>query len=118
MARQSFIHHWTVGLGAGATAILLPGCWTTSDCWLWLDPCATIPKGAIPDPVGTKVNWAAEVQAANAAEDDFVIYKHEWCENSAELGPYGKYHLGEIVKRLPNVAFCVVIQPSGLPHLD
>ena len=111
MARQSFIHHWTVGLGAGATAIcLLPGC--THDGWLCLDRCASVPKGAIPDPVGTKVNWAVEAQAANAAEDDFVIYKHEWCKGAIELGPYGTYHLREVIRRLGDVPFPVVLQPE------
>ena len=118
MARQSFIHQWTVGLGAGATAIslLLSGC--SYDNCLCVDNCSSIPKGAIPDPVGTKLNWAIEAQAANAAEDDFTIYKYEWCAGGTELGPYGKYHLGDVIKRLPNVPFPVVIQPTGQPDLD
>ena len=45
-----------------------------------------------------------------ADQDDFVIYLHEWYENGSELGPYGRYHLNEIVKRLPKAPWPVLVQ--------
>jgi len=44
--------------------------------------------------------------------DEFIIYHHEWHLGSAELGPYGRYHLNELSKLLPKVPFNVVIRPS------
>jgi hypothetical protein len=65
-----------------------------------------------PVPLGTYVrDWQA-VQVAAADADHFVIYRHEWFKGGAELGPYGRFHLQEITKRLSagNVAFPVLIQ--------
>jgi hypothetical protein len=53
-----------------------------------------------------------------AAEDDFVIYKHEWFQGGINLGPYGRYHLNEIVRRLGGVPFPVVIQADFNEELN
>jgi hypothetical protein len=86
---------------------LLAGCCT--DCW-FSRPCETIPQGAIPQPLGVKVHEFQERQATKAEYDDFVIYKHEWYKGGRELGPYGTYHLGEIIKRLPVTPFPVLLE--------
>jgi hypothetical protein len=99
--------------GAG---LLLPaviaGCQHLSPCCI--DNCATVPKGAQPAPNGTYVHRVQEIQAAKAEADDFVIYKYEWCMGGSELGPFGKYHLNEMIKRLPFVPFPILIQAHTL----
>jgi hypothetical protein len=100
---------WLLTLGLLGPG-LLPGCagswWQTCH----VDNCATIPAGAQPAPNGTYVHRFRDLQAAKAEADDFVIYKYEWEQGGAELGPFGKYHLNEMVKRLPYVPFPVLIQ--------
>src|SRR5262249_25729188 len=76
------------------------------------DSCPTIPTGAIPAPPGTFLHQWQSVQIANAQADAFVIYRNEWCPGGTMLGPYGRYHLGKIVKHLGEVPFPVVIQPD------
>jgi hypothetical protein len=94
-----------MGMGLSVPAVL-GGC-----CALpAVDRCANIPKGAIPQPRGAHVQAFMDVQAGKAEADDFVIYKHEWCEDGKVLGPYGNYHLGQIIRRLPTVPFPVLIQ--------
>src|SRR5262245_49081957 len=93
---------------------LLPGvaaCWLgTGSLWASGGPCDVIPKGAIPPQPGSYVNRFIAIQAGKAEADDFVIYKHEWLNNGIRLGPYGGYHLAQIVKRLNEVPFPVLIQ--------
>jgi hypothetical protein len=100
---------------------LLPGvlsCWLGTGSLMANDPCAVIPKGAIPPPCGTYVNRFIAVQAGKAEADDFVVYKHEWLNNGIRLGPYGGYHLAQIVKRLNEVPFPVLIQVDADPQLN
>jgi hypothetical protein len=96
---------WWVSLG-----LWLPG--VVAGCNLpGVDRCADIPKGAIPVENGTHLREIMDVQAAKAEADDFVIYKYEWCtEDGKVLGPYGNYHLGQMIRRLPAVPFPVLIQ--------
>jgi hypothetical protein len=85
---------------------------------LHIDNCSTIPKGAIPEPNGIYVKRFQQVQSDKAEIDDFVIYKHEWYKGGTELGPYGTYHLGMILKRLPDVPFAVMLEESQDPGLN
>ena len=91
---------------------LLAGCCHSPWC---VDNCSTIPPGALPAPPGTYINRFRDVQAAKAEADDFTVYKHEWYMNGKELGPYGRWHLNEMLKRLPGVPFPVVIEPIADP---
>lgn len=77
-----------------------------------VDNCSTIPPGAIPAPVGTYLHKFIDLQAAKAEADDFVIYNYEWYLGGRDLGPFGRYHLNEIARRLPSVPFPVVVEPS------
>jgi hypothetical protein len=52
-----------------------------------------------------------QIQADKAEASDFVIFPNEWFLGGTEFGPYGKYHMTEMVRRLPTVPFPVVIQP-------
>ncbi|MCS6853092.1 MAG: hypothetical protein NZ700_18200 [Gemmataceae bacterium] len=93
---------------------LLVGCASGGGSQWWnVDNCSRIPRGAIPEPVGSKVLRFQNVQAGKAEADDFVIYKHEWFLDGQELGPYGRYHLNLIARRLPEVPFPVVVQQSN-----
>jgi hypothetical protein len=69
-----------------------------------------IPLGAIPPLTGTYTRGIRDYQESLAEQDDFVIYEHEWYQAGAKPGPYGRYHLAQILKRLPEVPFPVLIQ--------
>ncbi|MCE9530044.1 MAG: hypothetical protein K8T89_02730 [Planctomycetes bacterium] len=84
----------------------------------WRDPCADIPKGAIPQPVGTYAREFMFRQASKAEADDFVMYLYEFEENSAQLGPFGRKHLVNIARRLPDAPFNVLIESGADPRLD
>jgi len=103
---------------------LVVGCHTTSKDYCCnnspncIDNCATIPEGAIPVEAGTYLKDYINRHTFKAEQDDFVIYKHEWFKGGTELGPYGSYHVHEIIKRLPDVPFPVILQISGNQELD
>lgn len=112
---------WLVGAGLawnGAALADGKGCGGWCGHWLCVDNCATIPPGALPAPLGTYVNAFIKVQESNAEADDFVIYKNMWYRGGKELGPFGKYQLDLIAKRLPTTPFPVVIATSKNDELD
>jgi hypothetical protein len=76
------------------------------------DKCATIPPGAIPQPIGTHTNELISRQVTKAELDQFVIYLYEWQGNSANLGPFGARHIDRIAARLAGGTFPVVIEPD------
>src|SRR5215471_9857193 len=73
-----------------------------------VDNCASIEPGAMPQPPDYTVHRILETQAAKAEADDFVVYKHEFFDDGAELGPYGQYHVRLIANRLNQVPFPVL----------
>jgi hypothetical protein len=83
-----------------------------------VDEGACIPAGALPAPNGSYVHRFQDMQADKAEADDFVIYLHEWYMGGPVLGPYGTYHVDQIVKRLPDVPFPVVLQPDKDPRVN
>jgi hypothetical protein len=96
---------------------LLAGCHGTSNWWC-VDNCSSIPSGAIPPPPGTHVRGWQEVHAQEAEADDFVIYKHEWLNDGVKLGPYGSYHIRDIIKRVSHVPFPVIVQADVRAELN
>jgi hypothetical protein len=58
------------------------------------------------------------VQAYKAQADKFVIYRQEWFKGGAELGPYGLFHMNQIVAHLDSTPFAVVIQIDMDPALN
>jgi uncharacterized membrane protein YgcG len=69
------------------------------------------PAPIIPAPLGSSVRSWQDMQATLAAQDQFVIYLHEWY-TAKVLGPYGRFHLQRIAEKLSDVPFPVVIQPD------
>jgi hypothetical protein len=104
------------GPNCGATA--LEGIPVNAMAMSRRDRCPTMPPGAIPLPPGSHVHSIFDAQCAKAEADDFVFYKHEWYLGGRELGPYGRYHLNEVTKRLRKVPFPVVIQPTADRELN
>jgi hypothetical protein len=102
------------------TGLVLPtvlaGCMNHHDGLV--DKCATIPPGAIPQPIGTHVNEVITRQVAKAEMDQFAIYLYEWAGDSANLGPFGSRHIEHLAARLPQVAFPVVIEPDCDPGVN
>jgi len=82
------------------------------------DRCASIVPGSLPAPNGSFVRQFQLVTTNKAEMDDFVIYLHEWFMGGKELGPYGEYHLAQIVQRVPSVPFPVLIEVSLDPILN
>ncbi|HUE69888.1 MAG TPA: hypothetical protein VMP01_03280 [Pirellulaceae bacterium] len=80
--------------------------------------CADIPPGAIPQPLGTYACQWQTAQAERAELDDFVVYRNEWTERSAQLGPCGRAHLSTIARRLDLIPVQVVVQQSADAELD
>jgi hypothetical protein len=100
---------WLPGVAATCTSL---GCWG-------VDRCATIQPGSLPAPPGAHVTAFTNFQATKAEADDFTIYKHEWYMGGTQLGPYGSYHLDQIIKRLPDAPpFPVLIQVDLDPSVN
>ena len=103
--------------GACGQACPAPSCWQA----FWdhfRDPCATIPPGAVPAPAGSAVRTWDVMMTDRAADDQFVIYQHEWYMGSGFLGPYGCTHVKRIAALLPCRPAVVVLQPAPSPELN
>jgi len=103
------------------SGLILPGLFFSGNAlhagdWWWnIDPCATIPKGAITPSYGTHVNRMIAGQHARAEFEKFVIYKHEWYLGGTAPGPAGRRHLNDIAQKLacaPGPVVIEVIEPE------
>jgi hypothetical protein len=65
-----------------------------------------------PAPLGAYVRGWQEAQVEAAFADQLVIYRNNWLQGSAVLGPYGRFHLNRILHRLPKTAYTVILQPE------
>ncbi len=74
--------------------------------------CNDIPPGAIPQPNGTYACQWIHAEMARAAQDNFVVYQYEWSSDPAKLTPAGREHVVGLARRLPQVPYPVVIEPS------
>ena len=73
-----------------------------------------VPLGAI-----SKAHW--HTMETNGEASDFVLYRHEFADQSLELSPYGRDHIMEIAARMPATPFPVLVQRSDNncdPDLD
>ena len=80
--------------------------------------CQDIPRGAIPQPLGT---YACQWQTAHmdrAEQDKYVIYEYEWQPGSDQPGPFGEQHLERIASTLEGTPFPVILQKTGNANLD
>ncbi len=114
VGRGKWVRRWLKG--ALLAPVLLAGCCGVRT--LWTGGCYTVPQGSQPEPLGAHVRRYQTIQENNAEADDFVIYLHEWFKGGPELGPYGKYHVHQIIQRLPGVPFPVLLQVSPDPNMD
>jgi hypothetical protein len=102
--------------GLAGPAVCQAGCGCGWGSGRWRELCQPTTCPAV---TGTYTRQLFDQQAAKAEADDFVIYKNEWYMAGTGLGPFGSYHITEIVRRLGEVPFPVVIQPQiGDPALD
>ena len=102
---------------AGVVALgLLAGCYPWSSGFM--QPDEERPALIMPEPNGLAVHRFQDIQAAKAEPSDFVFFLDEWYKGGTVLGPYGTYHLGHMLERLPKVPFPVVIQPSHDQELN
>lgn len=102
-------------------AAVLPGCASIRGIFCQ-DPCADIPKGALPAALGTATCQWQNLQSLRAEQDYFVIYGNEWLcapdEDGARLGPFGRRHLEELAARIAYEPFTIVIAKSADAGLD
>jgi hypothetical protein len=91
-------------------------CWSDSCCvgGKGFRPGGLRDPGQDPPPNGSSVQAWYDEQANRGEANDFTIYLNEWYMGGMDLGPYGVHHLANIVRRLPEVPFPIVIEP----HLD
>lgn len=78
---------------------------------------------AIPDtyPLGAVNRAHYHVMQTNAEAADFILHRHEFQDQSAELTPFGKDHIVEIAARARSAPFPVIIERSehnSDPELD
>jgi hypothetical protein len=92
----------------------LPGCHHGQGYW----SCNDIVPGAIPQPNGTYDCQWIHAEKARADQDDFVIYQYEWSADGKQLTSSGQEHVACIGKRLDQVPFPVVIEPTTDEHVN
>jgi len=78
---------------------------------------------AIPDtyPLGSIVRAHYEAMETNGEASDFIIYRREFVDNTAELTPDGKDHILEIAARMRSAPFPVIVERTennSDPELD
>ncbi len=78
---------------------------------------------AIPDtlPLGSVIRAHYEAMETNGEAGDFIIYRREFVDNTAELTPDGKDHILEIAARMRSAPFPVIVERSennSDPELD
>jgi hypothetical protein len=95
-----------------------PNCQEHGHGPFWADRCSTIPKGAIPQPVGTHLRQLDSTQIAKADADHFVIYQYEWDRTGKMLSRSGKRHVEGLASRLAQAPCPVLIEPQGDAELD
>ncbi len=71
---------------------------------------AYIRPATVPEPLGAAVDRIFKIQANLAYADHFVFYECEWVGTSAELAPYGKFHVAEVIRRWATTDAPVVIE--------
>ena len=87
--------------------------------------CPSVPRGALPAPVGASVRAFQHAQTTKARADQFVIYERDWIsaaddpENfNTELGTGGLRNFKQMIDALPTVAGPIVIEPTSHVKLD
>ena len=91
----------------------------------YIDNCANVPYGALPEPLGVFVRNFQHAQTTKARGDLFVLYEKEWRngakdpdEFSTILGPEGVRHLKRMIDALPTASGPVIIEPTGNRKLN
>jgi hypothetical protein len=91
----------------------------------YIDNCANVPYGALPEPLGVFVRNFQHAQTTKAGGDTFVLYEKEWRtggkdpdEFSTILGPEGVRHLKRLVDALPTASGPIIIEPTGNRKLN
>jgi uncharacterized membrane protein YgcG len=77
-----------------------------------------IPPGSLPDPPGVHLQRFQATQRNNAITMEYAIFLHEWQNGGRALGPYGEHHLSHIIRRLGNVPYPVLVQPTHDPEIN
>lgn len=85
--------------------------------WMWKK------SNAIPDtlPLGSVVRAHDQVMQTNGEAADFIMYRHQFVGQTAELTSDGKDHIVEIAARMPGTPFPVLVErePNNSdPELD
>jgi uncharacterized membrane protein YgcG len=110
--------HW--GLYFLLTAMMgVSGC---IPCW-GLPSCSSRRSFAIPNtyPLGSTVRSHYHQMEMNGEAADFIIHRHEFVRNTAELNCAGKDHVMEIAARMRSAPFPVLVERSennSDPELD
>ena len=111
MTGQSFLRLLSL-MTVAATAISSCGClapWKYRTHYVAQIPCADPPP-----PLGSMtVDPFFQKQEENGEASDFVIYEHEFDDNTNRLNAAGEDHLRQIAARMACVCYPVIIQQSS-----
>src|SRR5580704_6315562 len=95
-----------------AMAVLCCGC---DSCWP--------SRCGVPDryPLGSVNRAHYQTMGANAEAADFILHRHEFVGDTADLTPYGKDHILEIAARARSAPFPIIVERSennATPAID
>lgn len=119
LSRPRWWCRWWRPLGL-VVAVGLAGCDPLTSCSTCCQKgnCPRLEKGAIPELTGTHTRRINEMQEFLAEADDLTIYESEWLLGGSTLGPFGMFHLGQMLPKLDHLPFPVVIEYSPDDHLN
>lgn len=83
-----------------------------------VDCLADIQKGAVPEPVGTKVCQWQNAHIREAVKDETTLYQADFIGRSDALSPGAAEKMSNAVQKGLAVTQPWVIEPSGDPNLD
>ena len=101
----------------GLFALTLGGCVSKGGVF-GVDRCADVPRGAIPEPVGTKLcQWQTE-QIQGALADRTVLYRADFVADSTELSPGARERLSRLLAAGQLDLTPITVEPSGNEAVD
>ncbi len=102
------LREWRTALAALALGLnVVSGCSLRWGGGYFNAPSGYPPQGTLTDPL-----W--QTQEDNAEPSKFVVYQHEWLQNTTRLNTYGEDHLKQVAARInAGQNFAVIIERSN-----
>lgn len=121
---KALLQRKVIVLGSMAM-LLVPGCQTANVCdeqgsgrLFCCENCNDIPKGAIPQPLGSYVCAWHSAHAASADQDDRVLYSYQFECGGDQLSAEGKRHLRMQMGDTSGIVRPIIVQSVDDPELS